>query len=505
MIKNNLLLACLLFAAHILSAQYLFVPMDNSQTEHLKVYGAAFSALKQGIQVEWLLNYQGGTFLLKSENNSTIENYLKTRNIKFSKINKDKVLEIKQAIDADANMAIANLTKIPKIAVYSPKNKQPWDDAVTLALSYAEIPYEIIYDSEIINGSLKKYDWLHLFHEDFTGQYGKFWASYNMQAWYMQQVESQEMMARNLGFQKVSQMKLAVAKKIKSFVGGGGYLFAMCSATDSYDIALAAEGLDICDYMFDGDPMEVGASKRLDFSKTFAFQNFHLEENAFEYEVSDIDVTNFRTVQEENDNFTLRNFSAKTQFIPAVLCQNHVQTINGFMGQTTAFRKDILKPNVLILAERKGSSEARYIHGNYEKGRWTFYGGHDPEDYRHMVGEQPTDLKLHPQSPGYRLILNNIFLASAAPPLEKPKAEISLSFFPNPTKDFVNLQTHNMKGSMKITISDVNGKVLKSYSVENTTDAAAHKIDLRAYPDGSYIIMIENETGVVEKEKVFKG
>lgn len=505
MLKNILLFACLLFASHFSSAQYVFIPMDNSQNEHLKVYGAAYSALKQGIQVEWLLNYQGGAFLLKSENNSSVENYLKNRNIRFSKINKDKALEIKQVVDADANMAIANLTKIPKIAVYSPKNKQPWDDAVTLALSYAEIPYEIIYDSEIINGNLKKYDWLHLHHEDFTGQYGKFWASYNMQPWYMEQVESQELMAKSLGFQKVSQMKLAVAKKIKSFVGGGGYLFAMCSATDSYDIALAAEGLDICDYMFDGDPAEIGASRRLNFDKTFAFQNFMLDENAFEYEVSNIDATNFRTVQEENDNFTLKNFSAKTQFIPAMLCQNQTQVINGFMGQTTAFRKEVLKPNVLVLAERKGSSEARYIHGNYEKGRWTFYGGHDPEDYRHMVGEQPTDLKLHPQSPGYRLILNNIFVASAAAPLEKPKAEASLSFYPNPTKDFVTLQMQNMKGTTKITIADVNGKVIKSYSIENATDAASHKIDMRAYPDGAYIISIEDAEGKVQKEKVFKG
>jgi hypothetical protein len=301
------------------------------------------------------------------------------------------------------------------MAVYSPKTKQPWDDAVTLALTYAEIPYDVVFDDELLQGKLPTYDWLHLHHEDFTGQYGKFYAQYRDAAWYKAEVKEAEATAQRWGFNKVSQLKLAVVRKIREFVAGGGYLFAMCSATDTYDIALAAEGVDICDKMFDGDPADPQAQRKLDFSKTFAFQNFNLVMDPYEYEYSNIDISPMRmtAVSESTDMFTLFDFSAKWDQIPSMLCQNHTRIIKGFMGQTTAFRKEVVKKNMLVMGEAKSLNEARYIHGEYAKGMFTFYGGHDPEDYQHMVGEPPTDLNLHPNSPGYRLILNNVLFPAA--------------------------------------------------------------------------------------------
>lgn len=313
----------------------------------------------------------------------------------------------------EINMDAIKLEKAPKIAVYSPKNNLPWDDAVTLTLTYAEIPYDIIYDEEIINGELKNYDWLHLHHEDFTGQYGKFYGAYHHMNWYREQVRLAEESAKKFGFEKVSELKLFVAKTIRDYVAGGGFLFAMCSATDSYDIALAAYNVDICARMFDGDSMDPMAQKKLDFSKTFAFKDFIISKNPYEYEFSTIDVTNTRKIHEEEDYFILFDFSAKWDPVPTMLCQNHTNLIKGFMGQTTAFNKDYIKSSVLIMGENKVANEARYIHGEFGQGTWTFYGGHDPEDYRHLVGDEPTELDHHPNSPGYRLILNNVLFPAA--------------------------------------------------------------------------------------------
>lgn len=386
--------------------------MDEQQSNHLKAYGIAYWVLKKGIEVDWLLNYRGGSFLIKYD--QTIENELKIRGVSYEVIPDAKVNAILTEINnPEVNMDIIKLEKAPKIAVYSPKNKLPWDDAVTMVLTFAEIPYDVIYDDEVIGGKLPEYDWLHLHHEDFTGQYGRFWANYRNAAWYQEDVKEQEARAKRLGFKKVSQMKLAVAEKIRDFCAGGGFLFAMCSGTDSFDIALAAAGIDICESMFDGDGITPNAQSKLDFSQTFAFQNFKLDLNPMDYEFSNIDVTNTRQVDRAHDYFTLFDFSAKWDVVPTMLTQDHEKVIKGFMGQTTAFRESLLKPNVLVMGELKSAGEARYIHGEFGKGQWTFYGGHDPEDYQHLVGDPPTDLSLFPNSPGYRLILNNILFPAA--------------------------------------------------------------------------------------------
>ena len=386
--------------------------MDDQQTNHLKAYGIAFLSIENEINVKWLLNYKGGSFLIKS--NNFIENECKTRNVSYSLIADIQSNKILSDISRnDVNQEIISLEKAPKIAIYSPKNKQPWDDAVTLALTYAEIPYDIIYDEEVINNLLPLYDWLHLHHEDFTGQYGKFYASFKNASWYKEQKKSFEKNAKELGFNKVSQAKLAVAKKIKEYVLSGGFLFAMCSATDSYDIALASEGVDICQHMFDGDPIDNDIDTKLNYKKTLAFKDFELVKNPNRYEFSSIDATQTRRIKPNLDFFTLFDFSAKWDPIPTMLCQNHMQVIKGFMGQTTSFRNKYLKSDVIIMGETKSSNESRYIHGKLGNGTWTFYGGHDPEDYQHKVGDPKTDLSLHPNSPGYRLILNNILFPAA--------------------------------------------------------------------------------------------
>ena len=315
--------------------------------------------------------------------------------------------------DPEVNMDVMKLEKAPKVAVYSPKSKQPWDDAVTLVLTYSEIPYTLVYDEEVMNGELPKYDWLHLHHEDFTGQYGKFWSAYHTQAWYQQQVMENETIATEFGFTKVSQLKLAVTHKIRDFVSGGGFLFAMCSAADSYDIALSAEGVDICESMFDGDPADPNAQQKLDYSKTFAFKDYTISRNPYEYAISNIDVSQSRNVPKELDFFTLFDFSAKWDPVPTMLTQCHERTIAGFYGQTTGFKKELIKSSVLIMGENKSANEARYIHGEFGYGTWSFYGGHDPEDYKHYVGDPPTELELHPNSAGYRLILNNVLFPAA--------------------------------------------------------------------------------------------
>jgi hypothetical protein len=414
--KPNLIVTFLLFIIALnANASYIFLSLDHSQKNHLKAYGIAYWVLGNGVEVNWLLNYKGGSFMFpysqKFENESLI------RGVSYEVISDAQAASILDEIASpDANMDAVKMEKQPKIAVYSPKTKLPWDDAVTMVLSYAEIPYTVIFDDEVLTGELPKYDWLHLHHEDFTGQYGKFYSNYKMQPWYQRQQQEYEAMAKKHGFTKVSELKLGVVKKIREFCAGGGFLFAMCSATDTYDIALSADGVDIVESMFDGDPADPNAVSKLNFKNTFAFQNFSLVMNPFLYEYSNIDSRpndNPPTVLEANDYFNLFQFSAKWDPIPTMLTQCHESTIKGFMGQTTAFRKNLIKSDVLILGETKSLGEAKYIHGTFGKGTWTFYGGHDPEDYQHYVGEDPTDLNLHPNSPGFRLILNNILFPAA--------------------------------------------------------------------------------------------
>lgn len=409
-------LVAFLIGIHAFSAQIL-IPMDNSQKNHLKAYGIAYWVLENGVEIEWLLNYRGGSFMMPAL--ESIQENLVIKGVSFEVIAEGQAENIRMAIaDPAENQEIIKLEKAPKIAVYTPTGKQPWDDAVTLVLTYAEIPYDEIYDSVVVNNGLPEYDWLHLHHEDFTGQYGKFYARYRSAAWYQQQVRDAEYDAKRLGFKKVSELKLAVATNIRNFVVGGGFLFTMCSGTDSYDIALAAHETDICESMFDGDPADPNAQKKLDFKNTFAFKDFTLSRNPMEYEYSDIDGTQLHRMPESQDKFTLFDFMAKTDVVPTMLTQCHTKVIDGFMGQTTDFKKDLIKSNVLIMGETKSIGTARYIHGELGQGTWTFYGGHDPEDYKHFVGDPPTDLNLHPNSPGYRLILNNILFPAAK---KKPK------------------------------------------------------------------------------------
>jgi len=410
--KKYFLTFSLVLSFLISNASYILIPMDENQTNHLKAYGIAFLSIQNEIKVNWLLNYKGGSFLIKS--NNFIEKECKIRNVSYNLIADLQSNKILSEISSnEVNQEVILLEKQPRIAIYSPKNKQPWDDAVTLALTYAEIPYDVIYDEEVLNNLLPLYDWLHLHHEDFTGQYGKFYASFKNATWYKDQKRLAEKDAKKLGYSKVSQLKLAVTKKIKEFIQGGGFLFAMCSATDSYDIALAAEGIDICQHMFDGDQIDNDINEKLDYTKTLAFKNFNLIKNPNQYEFSSIDATQSRKIKTNVDFFTLFDFSAKWDPIPTMLCQNHMQVIKGFMGQTTSFRNKYLKSDVIIMGETKAANEARYIHGKLGNGTWTFYGGHDPEDYQHKIGDPKTDLSLHPNSPGYRLILNNILFPAA--------------------------------------------------------------------------------------------
>jgi len=387
--------------------------MDNTQSNHLKAYGIAYWVIDQGGEVDWLLNFKGGSFMM--DYFQKIENELIIRGVSYTIISDAEQNRILSDIaNPSSNTDVMKLEKAPKIAVYSPKSALPWDDAVTLVLSYAEIPYDVIFDDELMYDELPLYDWLHLHHEDFTGQFGKFEATYANFPWYRRQKMEFKESARKHGFSKVSDLKLAVVKKIETYVAGGGFLFAMCSATDTYDIALAAEGVDIVGGVYDGDPPDPNAQNKLDYSKTFAFENFKLRMNPLEYEYSNIDnQPNARGLSQNNDYFTLFEFSAKWDPIPTMLTQNHEQIIKGFMGQTTAYKKELIKSDVVIMGETNGLDEVKYIHGVFGKGFWTFYGGHDPEDYQHRVGEEPTDLNLHPNSSGYRLILNNILFPAA--------------------------------------------------------------------------------------------
>ncbi len=418
MMKQILIVFTALLLSFQGNASQLLIPMDESQSNHLKAYGVAYYVLESEVVIDWLLNYRGGSFMMPHL--TAIEEELVLRGVSYEIIADAQAVGIKEQIaNPEINMEVVQLEKAPKIAVYTPGGKQPWDDAVTLVMEYAEIPYEKIYDSAIVMGVLPEYDWLHLHHEDFTGQYGKFYASFRSYAWYKQQVADLEASAAQLGFDKVSEMKLAVATNIKNFVIGGGFLFTMCSGTDSFDIGLAAHQTDICEVMFDGDPADPNAQSKLDFNNTLAFENFELVRDPLTYEYSNIDGTDLRNRRlpeaqaAKGDKFTLFEFSAKWDVVPTMLTQCHTDVVNGFMGQTTDFKKDFIKSNVLIMGESKAYGTARYIHGELGQGTWTFYGGHDPEDYQHRVGDPPTDLNLHPNSPGYRLILNNILFPAA--------------------------------------------------------------------------------------------
>jgi hypothetical protein len=406
----------LLFCAMQAAAQpKLLIFMDLQQTDHLKAYGVAYWALAKGLEADWLLNYRGGSFML--DNLDMVASECRIRGVAFAQISATEAAQIYAEVQReDNNMDVVRLEKAPRVAVYVPPGFQPWDDAVTLALEYAEIKYDKLWDDEVLGGKLHEYDWLHLHHEDFTGQYGKFYASFAGASWYMEQQVLLENEAKKLGYKKVSELKKAVARSIKEFIGNGGFMFAMCSATDTYDIALAAEGADICDVMYDGDPPDPDAQKKLDFSKTLAFTDFVLEMNPLRYEYSDIDQppSDLLALQNpETDYFTLFEFSAKFDPVPTMLTQDHVNVIKGFLGQTTGFKKSTIKRTVTILAEKQGTDQVRYLHGNFGRGTFTFYGGHDPEDYQHAVGDPPTDLSLHKNSPGYRLILNNILFPAA--------------------------------------------------------------------------------------------
>jgi len=408
-----LILSVAALSPHESAGQDILIPMENGQADHLKAYGVAYWALDRGIEIDWLLNYRGGSFLM--ERTSALETELRVRGVTYETLGGSDTASIISTVESDAqNTAVVRLEKPPKIAVYAPDQTLPWDDAVLLALTYAEVPYEMIYDEEVLRGELEDYDWLHLHHEDFTGQYGKFF-TFQSQAWYIEQQREAETTAREFGFRKVSDLKLAVVQSIREYVGNGGFLFAMCSGTDTFDIALAAHQTDIVPADYDGDPIDPDAMSRLDFSTTFAFTDFRPSFNPREYEHSNID-TGPPPPQLRNpavDYFTLFEFSAKYDPVPTMLTQNHVPTIKGFVGQTTNFRKFVIKPNVVIMAEAPGRDAVRYLHGTFGQGTFTFYSGHDPEDYQHYVGEEPTDLSLHKHSPGYRLILNNILFPAA--------------------------------------------------------------------------------------------
>lgn len=404
------LLAFLLLIPVAASARIL-VPMDGIQTDHLRAYGLVYWALGRGLHGEWLLNYRGGSFLLPD--NAEIGSEAVIRGVAIQVIDEAAVARVMAEI-ADNNMEAVKLETAPRVAVYVPPSAPPWDDAVQLALDYAQIPYTKLWDAEVLDGKLSEYDWLHLHHEDFTGQYGKFFAAFAATEWYRKQVAESETLARQYGFSKVSELKKAVARALKLYVGQGGFLFAMCSATDTFDISLAAEGVDIVGREYDHDAADPNADAKLDFSKTLAFKDFELEMNALVYEFSNIDTTNRDTLRgQRNDTFTLFDFSAKQDPVPSMLVQDHVAMVQGFMGQTTGFGKNLLKPGITILAEVPGADEAKYIHGHFGQGTFTFYGGHDPEDYQHAVGDPPTDLALHKHSPGYRLILNNVLFPAA--------------------------------------------------------------------------------------------
>jgi len=521
-------------------AAKLFIPMDaTSQTDHLKAYGVVFASLQQGMQPSWLLNYRGGSFVI-DDNDKTIEQLCKERNVNYMTLrNKDYEKIEKEISDGGKTFSIVTLEKVPRIAVYTPTAKKPWDDAVTLALTYAQIPFDKLYADEVLNGALDKYDWLHLHHEDFTGQLGKYWLQYHNMDWYQVEQNTAQALAVKHGFNKISQLQLAVVKKIRDFVAKGGNLFAMCSATETFDIALAAEHTDICDAVFDGDPVDDDFQQRLDYTNCFAFTNFSVNPDPSIYEHSNIDNPFARMVPEDADTFILSVFPAQPDPVPAMLTQNHTTHIKGFMGQTNVFRKQKIKPGVLIMAgyppapgitldngQRQVNvynmhdNEARYLHGEYEKGTWTFYSGHDPEDFQHMLGDPPTDLSLHPHSPGYRLILNNVLLhavkrvvvpkvtssdklISTPVVASKPIAPLTIpentsyNIYPTASNNQLNITVNhgNDIGTAKsnariehVVISNAAGKEL----INQTYNAESVTVDIKDLAPGMYMVRVND-------------
>ena len=394
-------------------SQKVLIPMDLAQSDHLKAYGLTYWALTKNVYTEWLLNYRGGSFICDPEPFLIAE--CRIRGVSFEQLTQSQAQAIYSEVQSEqTNMDVVRLEKPPRIAVYTPPGSRPWDDAVTMVLDYAEVKYDKVWDEEVLRDKLSDYDWLHLHHEDFTGQYGKFFSNYATAPWYIQQVTLLETTAKKLGFKKVSALKLAIVQKIRSYIEQGGFMFAMCSATDSYDIALSAAGTDICERMFDGDPVHSDYESKIDYSRTFAFENFEIYTDPYRYEYSTIDVdASFRVNNPAVDYFTLFDFSAKYDPVPTMLTQCHANVVKNFLGQTTAFHKDQIKKSVTVLAEREGTDEVKYLHGNIGRGTFTWYGGHDPEDYQHAVGDPPTDISLYKNSPGYRLILNNILFPAA--------------------------------------------------------------------------------------------
>ena len=394
-------------------SESILVPMDDTQTNHLKAYGVVYKSLEQGHKAEWLLNYRGGSFLI--DQSPEVSNLCLLMGVSHESVSQGQTADIYRQIEVE-NMERVELEKAPSIAVYCPPTNQPWDDAVTLALTYAEIKYDVVWDEEVLTGALDEFDWLHCHHEDFSGQYGKFYGAFRNELWYQADVKANEDMAARMGYTKVSELKRDVAKVIDEYVRRGGFLFSMCSAPETLDMALAADGVDIVPREFDGDPPDPGCQQKLDYSRAFAFENFEVSLDPFAYRRSDIDTYPDRMMRfpvPELDYFFLFEFSAKLDPVPTMLVQNHVNTVNGFMGQVTAFRKSLLKKHVTILGMPENYDEVRYIHGNLGRGTFTFLAGHDPEDYRHMVHDPPTELSLHPNSPGYRLILNNVLFPAA--------------------------------------------------------------------------------------------
>ena len=511
---------CILLATGA-KAGKIFIPMDaTGQKNHLKAYGIAYAAMKEGIKIDWLLNYKGGSFAI--DDDGDIADLCAQRGVTYKSISEEEYENIVKTIkESSFNGQVIKLEKAPRIAVYTPLNKEPWDDAVTMALTYAEIPFDKLYADEVLAGDLAKYDWLHLHHEDFTGQYGKFWISYRNTSWYQNDKSTMETIATNHGFGKVSALQLAVVKKIKDFVASGGNLFAMCSATETFDIALAADGLDICDTPFDGDPPDKYANGSLDYDNCFAFKGFTAVTNPFSPAFSDIDFSNME-VPENQDYFTLIARPAKENPVAAMLCQNHVTTIKGFMGQTTAFRKALLKSKVMILGENlpingggyidsQYNNGIKYIHGVYGKGTWTFYGGHDPESYKHLVGAPPTDLNQFPNSPGYRLILNNVLLPAAnitpslknTSPVSKTADTTSdnVKMYSDPEdNELIFIFTPVSKTDKKnnnVTLVNASGKEVfnQSYSTPKVS------VDLNNLPAGMYTVKVNSSyVGKVAKE-----
>jgi hypothetical protein len=393
-------------------AQRMLVPMDDGQTNHLKAYGLTYSAIKAGMQAEWLLNYRGGAFLLPDA--PELRRRASLDGISLEPVSDAQLAAIRREI-AGANMESVPLEKAPKIAVYSPPDAQPWDDAVTLALKYAGIEFTRVYDPEVERGDLSKYDWLHLHHEDFTGQYNKFQLGYRDAPWFRELVAKNQATAKQLGFTNVPALKKDVAEKIRQFVDRGGFLFAMCGATETLELAIAGHDVDIAGEFADGTPVDPNADAKMNWKRSFAFKDAHLEKSPFINSMSDIDghQVNVAGRRQPLGTFTLFNFSAKFDPVPSMLVQDHRAVLNDFYGVTTSFNKATLKNGVVILATEEGAPWTKYVHGDYGKGTWTYLGGHDPEDPQHAIGNPPTDLSLHKSSPGYRLILNNVLFPAA--------------------------------------------------------------------------------------------